>query len=72
MKIFQFITFRINITNSINHNFGRIRIPLPIQKILTFHNVMILIKSVINENKCYYNISSEKGSRKDKSDTRYF
>ena len=31
---------------------------LPIKKILTFHNVMILIKSVVNKNKnkYYYNI----------------
>ena len=34
----------------------------------------ILIKSVINKNKneYYYNILLEKGSYKDKSDTRYF
>ena len=54
------------IKDSINHNFGRIRNDsydfLPI-KILTFHNVIILIKSVINKNKneYYYNIFSEKG-----------
>ena len=41
---------------------------LPIEKILTFHNVVILIKSVVNENKNhYYNIFLEKGSYKDKS-----
>ena len=27
---------------------------LPIEKILTFHNVIILIKSVVNKNKNYY------------------
>ena len=34
----------------------------------------ILIKSVVNKNKneYYYNIFLEKGSYKDKSDTRYF
>ena len=35
------------ITYSINHNFGKIRIDsnnsLPIEKILTFHNVIILL-----------------------------
>ena len=40
------------ITNSINHNFEKIRIDsynsLPINKILTFHNNLILIKSVVN------------------------
>ena len=34
----------------------------------TFHNVIILIKSVVNknENRYYYNIFLEKGSYKDK------
>ena len=41
---------------------------------MTFHNVIILIKSVVNNNKnnYYYNIFSEKGSYKDKSNTEYF
>ena len=38
-----------------NHNFGKIRIDsynsLPIEKILIFHNVIMLIKSVVNKNK---------------------
>ena len=60
-------------TDSINHNFGRIRIDsyntLPIEKILTILDVIILIKSVANKNKkeYYYNIFLEKGSHKDKS-----
>ena len=43
----------------------------PIEKILTFHNVVILIKSVVNKNKneYYYNIFLEKGSYKGKSNT---
>ena len=66
------------ITDSINHNFARIRIDsynsLPIEKILTFHNVAILIKSVVNENKnhYYYNTFLEKRSHKDKFNTQYF
>ena len=62
--------WKSGITDSINHNFGKIRIDsynsLPIEKILTFHNVIILIKSVVNknENKYYYNIFLEKGSYK--------
>ena len=61
----------------VNHNFGKIRIDsynsLPVEKMLTFHNVIILIKSVVNKNKNnYYNIFLEKGPYKDKSDTRYF
>ena len=47
---------------------------LPTEKILTFHNVTILIKSVanINKNNYYYNIFLEKGSYKDKSYTQFF
>ena len=66
------------ITDSINHNFRRIRIDsynsLPIEKILTFHNVIILIKSVASKNKnhYYYNIFLEKVSYKYKSDIQYF
>ena len=44
--------------NSIDHNFARIAIDsyssLPIEKILTFHNVIILIKSTVNNNENYY------------------
>ena len=47
---------------------------LPKEKILTFHNVIILIKSFVNRNKneYYYNIFLEKGSYEIKSNTRYF
>ena len=50
---------------SINHNFSRIRIDsyhsLPRETTLPFHNVIILIKSIHNNNKnhCYYNIFLE-------------
>ena len=67
------------ITNSINHNFGEIRIDsynsFLIEKTCTFHNVITLIKSVVNKNKnnSYPNIFLEKKvCIKDKSDTRYF
>ena len=66
------------ITDRINHKLTRIRIDsynfLPIEKVLTFHNVITLIKSVVNKNKSnyYYNIFLEKGSYKDKSNTQYF
>ena len=41
---------------------------LPIKKVLTFHNVIILIISVVNKNKnkYYYNIFLEKGLYKNK------
>ena len=66
------------ITDIINHNFGEIKVDsytsMPIEKILTFHNVMILIKSVVNKNtnEYYYQIFLEKDSNKGKSDARYF
>ena len=44
-----------DITDSINHNFARIRIDsynsLPIAKILPFQHVIILFKSVVNKKK---------------------
>ena len=74
-KIKYFVSKKSGITNSINHNFGWIRIDsynsLPIKKILTFPNVIILINSVVNKNN-YCNIFLEKGSYKDKSDALYF
>ena len=77
-KVKYLISEKSGIADSINHNFGEIRIDscnyLPIEKMLTFHNVIILIKSVVNKNKnnYYYNIFLEKGLHKDKSDTKYF
>ena len=77
-KVKYLISEKSGITNSINHNSGKIRIDshnsLPIEKISTFHNVIILIKLVVNKNKneYYYNILLEKGSYKDKSNTRCF
>ena len=51
-RIKYLITEKSRITDSVNHNFARIRIDpynsLPTEKILTFHNVIILIKSVVN------------------------
>ena len=72
------ISQKIAITDKINYNFARIRIDsynsLPIEKLLTFHNVITLIESVVNKNKneYYYNIVSRKGSHKDGSNTEYF
>ena len=44
------ISKKTGITDSINHNFATVRIDsydyLPFQKILTLHNVIILIKSM--------------------------
>ena len=67
-RIRYLISEKSGIKESINQNFGKIRIDsynsLPIEKTLTFHNVIILIKSVVNknENNYCYNILLEKGS----------
>ena len=57
-KIKYLISEKSGIRDSINHNLGRIRIEsydsLPIEKIYTFHNVIIHIKSVVNKNKTKY------------------
>ena len=57
-RIQYLISGKSGITDSINNNFGRIRIDsynsLTIKKILTFHNVIILIKPVVNKNKNEY------------------
>ena len=77
-KIKYLISEKGGITDSINHNFAKIRIDsydsLPIEKMFTFHNVIILIKSVVNRNKneYYYNAFLEKYSYKDISNTEYF
>ena len=69
---------KCDITDNINHNFGKIRVDssnsLPVERILTFHDVIILIKSVVNnhKNNYYYNIFLEKGFYKDKSNTECF
>ena len=77
-RIKYLISEKSGITDSINHNFARIRIDLynflPIGKTLTFHNFIMFIKSVINKNRnnyCY-NIFLERHSYKDKSNTQYF
>ena len=63
------------ITNSINHSFKRVRTDshnsLPTEKILTFHSIIILIKSVVNKKKNhrYYIGFFKKDSYKDKSNT---
>ena len=58
-KVLIIIIIRIDSFNS-----------LPIEKIMTFHNVVILIKSAVNENKnnCYY-MFLEKWSYENKSYT---
>ena len=49
------ISEKSGIADSINHNFARIRIDsynfLPTEKIFIFHNIIILIQSVVKKNK---------------------
>ena len=56
--IYNRISGKSGITDSVNHNFATIRIDtynsLPIEKALTFHNAIILIKSVVKKNKNNY------------------
>ena len=70
-RIKYFMSEKNDVTDSTNHNFAEIRTDsynsLPIEKILTFHNVIILIKSVVNKN-----IFLEEGLHKDKFNTEYF
>ena len=76
-RIRYLIIKKSGITDSINHNVARIRIDsynsLAIEKILTFH-VIILFKSFVNKNNnnYYHNIFLEKGSYEDKSYTQFF
>ena len=75
VKTKYLVSVKTGIKDSINHNFGEIRIDscksLYIEKIFTIHNVIILIKSVVDEKK-KTSIFLEKGSYKDKFDTQYF
>ena len=74
----KIISEKSGITDSINHNFAKIRInsydSLHIEKVFTFHNVTVLIKSIANrdKNNYYCNIFLEKGLYKNKSNTKYF
>ena len=70
-KIKYLISEKNGFTDNVDRNFASIRIDsynsLPTEKLLPFHNVIILIKSVFNEQTVNYNnIVLEKGSHKDK------
>ena len=57
-RIRYLISEKSGIKDSINYNHGIIKIysynSLPIEKILAFHNVIILVKTVVSENKNKY------------------
>ena len=67
-KVRYLISGESSIKCSISYNFTRTRIDsynsLPIEKLLAFHNVIILIKPLVNRNKNhYYNLFLEKKIR---------
>ena len=57
-RIRYLIRPKSNITYIFSHNFAKIKVDsydsLPIEKILTLHNVIKLIKSVLNKDKNHY------------------
>ena len=66
-RIRYIISLKSNMTYAFSHYFAKIKVDsydsLPIEKILTLHNVIILIKSVLNKkNHYYYKIVFEKCS----------
>ena len=65
IKIRYLIGVKNGITNMISHNYAKIKLDsydsLPLEKTITFHDVIILIKSVFN-NSYYYNLFLERAS----------
>ena len=67
-RIRYLISVKSGITYIIPHNYAKIEVDsydsLPPEKAMTFHNVIILIKSVFNKDKSnyYYNVCLEKPS----------
>ena len=67
-RIRYLIGVKSGITYVISHNYVKIKVDsydsLPLEKIMAFHNVIILIKSLFNKDKnnYYYNIFLEKAS----------
>ena len=67
-RIRYLISQKRSITYVFSHNYAKIKIEsydsLPLEKTLSLHNVIILIKSVLNKNKnhYYYNIFLKKCS----------
>ena len=65
-RIRYLVSVKSDITYTVSHNYATIKVDscvsLPLEKIMTFHNVIILINSVLKKykNSCYYNIFLEK------------
>ena len=57
-RIRYLVSLKSGITYIFSHNFAKIKVDFydsfAIQKILTLHNVIILIKSVLNKDENYY------------------
>ena len=69
-RIRYLVRVKSDITYVFFPNYAKIKVEsydsLPLVKVLTFHNVIILIKSVFNKDKknYYYNVFLGKGSNK--------
>ena len=67
-RIRYLISIKSGITDKVSHNYAENKVDscdsLPLEKIMTFHNVIILVKAVWNKDKnnYYYNIYLEKVS----------
>ena len=67
-RIKYLISAKSDITCIISHSYMKVKVDsydsLPLEKTMTFHNVMIFLKSVQNKDKnnYYYNIFLEKSS----------
>ena len=76
-RIRYLISQKGGITYIISHAYGRIKVDsydhFSLEEIRTFHNVTILIKSILkkDKNSCHYNMFLEKGSNKNKSYTQF-
>ena len=63
------ISVKSDITYLVSHNFAKIKVDsydsLPVERTMTFDNVLIFIKSLFNDDKnnCYYNTFLEKTSK---------
>ena len=68
IRIRYLISAKSGITNIISHNYAKVKLDsydsLPLEKTITFHDAIILIKSVFNKDKnnYYYNLFLKKVS----------
>ena len=77
-RIKYLMSLKSGITHIFSHYFAKFKVDsydsLPIEKRLTLHNLIILIKSVLNKDKnyCYHKIFLEKCSQLTKNNHKIF